>query len=192
MLTKALLLLKLFLFAAAPFGLLVGVGCCGVLAMVGALPDMPFSSAQGALAGLAIGGLAGLLFGISMTTILGVLHFSQTADPRVHHRRRVVVHGSSEKATSMCMAAIASIPNVNIEKDSSEFRVVAKKGMTWRSWGDLITCDIRSAGPNEQTIEIASRPLLRTTLVDYGSNLENVNAIVSSLVANGKCDVVDT
>lgn len=189
---RAMLFLKLFVATAIPFGLVVGLLCAGLGALIGALPGAPISLAHGAAGGFALGVAAGVPFGIAVAIILGLLHFSQTTDPRVRHRRRLVLETSQAEASDMCIEAIHSIPNALVDEESSgKSNITAKKGFTWRSWGDSIRCDIEPTAPNQQTIVIESRPQLRMTIVDYGSNLDNVETVVSHLMRRGASLVRD-
>ena len=50
-------------------------------------------------------------------------------------------------------------------------------GFTWKSWGEIVEVRINELSQNEYIYKIASRPKLKTTLVDYGKNLENIQTI---------------
>ncbi len=52
--------------------------------------------------------------------------------------------------------------------------------VSWKSWGEIIAFDIHKTNDVIQ-VEISSRSVVHTTLVDYGKNLENVEKIVSFL-----------
>ena len=66
-------------------------------------------------------------------------------------------------------------------KDSLGGRINAKAGMSWKTWGEIITFSVNKKDENVMQIEISSRPSVRTTLVDYGKNIANVNSIVNYL-----------
>jgi hypothetical protein len=171
------LLLKMFLVFAVPAAFVSGPAG----ALIGRIYTGHVSSAN-AFYGFALGVAGAIFLGAVMALVLGLVHFSQTNDPRVRHRRTLVVNMSHEEARALCIEAVLSIPNCSVDEGSSNrSRVTLKKGFTWRSWGDIITCDIESTRPNQQTVVIESRPRLRTTMVDYGSNLINVETIVSHL-----------
>jgi hypothetical protein len=55
--------------------------------------------------------------------------------------------------------------------------IILKTGMTWKSWGEEIRIIQQSNGESDFEYLISSTPKLKTTLVDYGKNLENVNLI---------------
>jgi hypothetical protein len=52
-----------------------------------------------------------------------------------------------------------------------------KTGMTMKSWGEEIKIILKSKTENEFEYMVSSSPKLKTTLVDYGKNLENINRI---------------
>jgi hypothetical protein len=122
-----------------------------------------------------------------MAVTLSLLHFSMTSSPDVRHQRTFIVNGSPEDARRMCVAAARTVPNLSInETQSGPLRIAATKGCTWRSWGDRITCDVVALDAIRQQIVVKSRPWLWMTVVDCGSNFDNVEAIAAALVAQGE------
>ncbi|MEP2057943.1 MAG: hypothetical protein ABJJ05_09065 [Maribacter litoralis] len=59
----------------------------------------------------------------------------------------------------------------------TENGITLKTGMTLQSWGEEIKIILKSNQENNFEYLISSRPKLKTTLVDYGKNLENINRI---------------
>jgi hypothetical protein len=55
--------------------------------------------------------------------------------------------------------------------------IVLKTGMTWKSWGEEIRIILQTKEESDFDYQILSSPKLKTTIVDYGKNLENVNHI---------------
>lgn len=55
--------------------------------------------------------------------------------------------------------------------------IILKTGMTWLSWGEEIRIIMQTKRESDFDYQISSRPKLKTTLVDFGKNLENVNRI---------------
>lgn len=53
--------------------------------------------------------------------------------------------------------------------------------MSWKSFGELVEVSVKPNGGNKTLIEITSKPSLPTTMVDYGKNQENVEALVGFL-----------
>lgn len=55
--------------------------------------------------------------------------------------------------------------------------ILLNNGMSWKSWGEEIQISFKSTMDSYFEYVVLSRPKLRTTLIDYGRNLENVNRI---------------
>ena len=53
--------------------------------------------------------------------------------------------------------------------------------MTSKTFGCVVSYEIKSIGERLTEIEVTSRPKIRTTLVDYGENLENVERLCKFL-----------
>ena len=70
----------------------------------------------------------------------------------------------------------SEIANMGITK--ADDSIIIKTGMTWRSWGEVIKITINPTSyKNGSEYTIQSSPKLKTTLIDYGKNLHNVNRI---------------
>ena len=57
--------------------------------------------------------------------------------------------------------------------------------MTWKTFGDVISLEVSNLDDDRTKVKILSRPLVRTTLIDYGQNLENVETIVGMMKQHG-------
>ena len=55
--------------------------------------------------------------------------------------------------------------------------VLLKSGMSWKSWGEEIKIILKTDNVTDFEYQISSSPKLKTTLIDYGKNLENINRI---------------
>ncbi|WP_299438310.1 hypothetical protein [uncultured Aquimarina sp.] len=55
--------------------------------------------------------------------------------------------------------------------------ILLKSGISWKSWGEEIKIMLKSEKESDFEYIISSSPKLKTTLVDYGKNLENVYRI---------------
>ena len=172
------LYLKLFLAMGISFGIFMGI----------------FYSFQfGFPLGMGIGMVTGIFFGGLISLILGFLHnqsvkrissgkYKQTLS--VHHTRHVKLRLPYDRVFDLCLESLTSIEKCKIQKeDRHEGRIIAKAVMTWKTWGDVILFKIQRISNDEIQVEVSSRPALRTTLVDYGKNLENVQKIVRFLNA---------
>jgi len=59
----------------------------------------------------------------------------------------------------------------------TENEVKLKSDMTLTSWGDLISIRVDDEFGSLHHYEIVSKPILKTTLLDYGSNYEHVSRL---------------
>jgi len=173
--------LKIFLTTGILFGVLMGVF---------------YSLRSGFPAGL-IGGLfAGLFFGGIMSIILGTLHNQSVKQitsekskeaMEVHHVRNIELRLSYDKAFDLCIESLNLIEKGKIrEEDRAQGKIVAKAGMTWKTFRDVISFDLRRIDNDRTEIKVSSRPAVRRTLIDYGKNLENVERISSFLKEHGE------
>lgn len=172
--------LKSFLLMGIPFGI-----CMGLLQ----------ASEHGASAGLTKGITSGIFFGGSMTLVLGFLQRrsvrnvspGNSADAMdVHQVRKLELRLPFDQAFDLCIESLGEIKRGKVRsQERSAGKIVAKTGMTWKTWGDTITFDLRKTGDDSVQIEVSSRPALRMTMYDYGKNLENVEALVGFLNAQG-------
>jgi hypothetical protein len=168
--------LKLFLAAGIPFGIFMGIF---------------YSLQYGFPSGLVAGLFVGILFGVFMSLILGFLHsWSVKRMPSgkseeamgVHHVRNVELRLPYDKVFNLCVESLRLITKCKIQKeDHSQGKIVAKAGMTWKTWGDIISFEVRKIDNDRTQVMVSSRPAVRTTLVDYGKNLENVERISAFL-----------
>lgn len=103
----------------------------------------------------------------------------------VRHVRTVRLDVPLEEAFSRCKSALGLVRRHRIRKqDLSGGVLVARTGMTWKSWGDIIRFTLRQDGGGLTVVEVSSRPLLPTTIVDQGENLQIVEKISASLRAS--------
>lgn len=166
--------LKIFLATGIAFGTFIGVF---------------FGFQNGAYVGLASGLIAGVLFGGAMAFILGSFPGRQVQRAgNVYHERILEIKTSLDKAQNLCVESLKLIKGSKIRKqDSSQGIIIAKTGLNWKTWGDVITFELRKISRNDHIqIKVSSKPVLPTTLVDYGKNRENVDTISSFLESTNK------
>ena len=151
---------------------------------MGIITSLLFDPLTGLMAGL----LGGILFGGVMSLILGTLHIWSVKQLRfkskevmdVYQVRSIEMKLPYDKVFDLCLESVKSMKCKIVEENRSQGRIVARTGISWKSWGEIITFDVR--GMNDVTkVKVSSRPVVRTTLVDYGKNLENVEKIISFL-----------
>jgi len=59
----------------------------------------------------------------------------------------------------------------------TENGIALKTGITWESWGEEIKIVLKSETDSDFEYQISSSPKLKTTIIDYGKNLKNLNRI---------------
>ncbi len=97
----------------------------------------------------------------------------------VHHVRNIELQVSYDKVFDLCIESLNSVKRCKINKENRpQGKIDARAGMTWKTWGDVVSFDVRKIDSDRTQIEVSSRPVVRTTLVDYGKNLENVEKII--------------
>jgi hypothetical protein len=168
--------LKLFLATGIPFGTLAGL-------FYTVLYGLPFGSVAGLLAGVFFGGLMSLILGSLHIRSVGRVQSERAGGALgVHHVRSIELALPYDEAFDLCIESLRSIRKCRIqEEDRLRGKIVARTGITWKTWGDVITFELRRIEGNRTLVTVSSRPVVRTTLVDYGKNLENVERICSFL-----------
>jgi hypothetical protein len=132
------------------------------------------------------GVLTGLVFGTLSSFILISLHislsrkvdtYSPVNDFGTCQVRNIHLELPLEQAFALCLRSLRSVENCRvISQDLEEGVIRAKTGLNWKTWGDAITFKLID-GNGETEIIVSSRPAARSTLVDFGKNLDNVERI---------------
>lgn len=168
---------RVFLITGLAYGLLVG----GADALLG----VPLPLYRYVVGGV----IFGLLMGAWFTWYVG------------RHRRRLEARGIDAKdlrprqtreftmamppaqALDACRRAVESLPKVRVRQvDAEAGTLVARTGMTMRSFGERVTIQISPAGEGS-LVRLSSEPRVMFTLIDYGKGVENVESIRLSLVS---------
>lgn len=68
------------------------------------------------------------------------------------------------------------------DHDARHAKIVARTALTWKSFGETVQIIIRKINETQTRVCILSRPALKTTLLDFGKNLENVVTIKETLM----------
>jgi hypothetical protein len=86
------------------------------------------------------------------------------------------------EAFEKCLNAAEAVPRASLADSQQEAGVIALKvRMSFKSWGERITLQLREAGPSRTSVEVTSRSSVSLTLVDYGKNAKNVQLVVDWL-----------
>jgi len=158
--------LKLFLAAAIPYTLAFGMILRNPILAIGI----------GVTLGLVIAGVFGTLQVRSMDGKKKV-----DTSYAVQQTRTIEIDLPFDEALVLARAALQSINGVTIVKETvsgiGAGTINARTGLNWETYGEKITLSLERIDAETTLLHIDSRPRLRTTLIDYGRNLHNVNTI---------------
>jgi hypothetical protein len=141
------------------------------------------SGSVGATTGAAAGGL----FGAVMTLVLAGLQVARARRSDgtlagVRESAEFVVPGDvarARAAAEQALWALGASPRTAAVGD--DVVLEGRTGMSWKSWGEVVRVEIRPSGHGAVRVQVASRPALGTTLVDYGKALTNVNSVRAAM-----------
>ena len=164
--------LLIFVATGVPFGAITGLATGLVLASV--------------TAGLATGAGAGLFFGGVMAVALGSLDAVTDRAPQGARRGprqdRTVAVRSGPDLPDRILAALRGLPAEIREADVAAGRYRARTTTTWKSFGEEVSVQL-TGDPAAPEAFVSSRPVVATTLVDYGKGRANVAAVARALEA---------
>jgi hypothetical protein len=158
--------LKLFLAAAIPY----------TLAFSMIMRNTPLAISIGIILGVVIAAVFGTLQVRSMEGKKKADH-----SYAVHQTREIEIDLPFDEAVVLAKAAVQSINGTSILKETSPHEgvatIAARTGLNWETYGEKINLHLERIDADTTLLRIESRPRLRTTLIDYGRNLHNVNTI---------------
>ncbi|HEU4883136.1 MAG TPA: DUF1499 domain-containing protein [Longimicrobium sp.] len=156
---------------------------------------------RGYTPGLAIisGVVSGVFFGLGMAVVLNESHRWGTKrrgfdpdDPdfSVDARKGVALPISPDEALERCRTVLeADMRFSKVRTDPAEWTVQARARWSWSSLGEKIECRVYSRDDGSQ-VEIRSRPVVPSTIADYGKNRENVERIRALLLGHAPARAV--
>jgi hypothetical protein len=149
-----------------------------------------YSIGYGFPAGLIAGVVGGFLFSGVMTGVIVIIHRMTAAkvsrpgaDPTaVNQMRTIVLPMSFEDAFDICESSVQAVKGLNIKAtNKQQGTIIARTSVTWKSFGEDIVYSLSQTDSSETVVRLSSKPLLATTLADYGKNFDNVEKIQSYL-----------
>ena len=88
-----------------------------------------------------------------------------------------------EQAFAVCKETLNKLPRINLkEENQSRGILVANTQISWESFGEKIGLDIQTVNNSMTKVKFRSRPLIRTTMFDYGKSLANIERIKNCLI----------
>lgn len=159
--------LKIWMRSGASFG--IGMGVLYVF--------QQNSFLTGAMTGVVVG----VIFGAAMA---GITYFSDRGMAKkgivndsasVDQDLTLMISSPLESVIPIVEDAVLSLPKARI-KFKNHNSVEAKTGFTWKSFGEDVSVSLEKKS-SSTVAKINSKSSLKTTTVDYGKNLENVQTI---------------
>jgi len=165
-----------------------------ILFMATGLPmtllGIPFTQEHGFPLGPVLGLCAGVFVGGTVTIVFGIPHhraLKRRAAERseeaigVHQVDNAQLPLSYDRAFDLSMEAVSLMDCTVQKEDRFRGTIIAKTGMSSKSFGEIVSIEITQAATNSVQIQISSRPKQRTALFDFGKNLDNVDKIIRFL-----------
>ena len=130
----------------------------------------------------------GITLGAIIAGVFGTLHVRSMDGKKrayesyaVQQTRDIEIDLPFDEALILARAALQSIEGAAIVKETSSetgtTAISARTGLNWETYGEKINLRLERIDAETTLLHIDSRPRLRTTLIDYGRNLHNVNVI---------------
>ena len=140
------------------------------------------------LAGAISGIVGGLIAGGALTwvNVLGErkLNRQGISASTMHpvQERQLEVEVTPDIAFAASKSAILAVPKARIVgENSSAGQLDASVGISWRSFGEILSVKITKLGETNTRISVRSKPRIWTTVVDYGKGVENVEIVLRQL-----------
>ena len=119
--------------------------------------------------------LALLLLGMHAQATRGT---DQTHGSR--YERRAEVPLAMAEARRRLLSAVPRL-RARLEETGDDRRLRFQTRMSWKSFGEVIDIRLEPLSATSTGVEIKSRARIRTTVVDYGKNHENVELLIGAL-----------
>jgi hypothetical protein len=116
-----------------------------------------------------------------------------TGTSKIHHIVRFEADGTWEEVFSLCSNSLEVLNRAKtLQADSDKGIIEAETGMTWKTFGDLVTFDLLKITDEIVKVEFSSRPIVSTTLLDYGENAGNVKGIMRFMINHGNIRILES
>jgi len=133
--------------------------------------------------------LYGLLFGVLQTIVLSIIQAIQLRKfgdkgnkIKVNNSVKLVVDGLMSEIVDLCKQSINALEKGSIDRiNKDEGEILARTGTTWLSFGESISYQVEQISDSHCSITVKSRPLLRTTVIDYGKSRDNIRKIANDI-----------
>lgn len=131
--------------------------------------------------GVTLGASGAIAAALSLSQILAVRRLNIPISDetlRVHQTKVVEIMMPYERAFELCVSSFRILKGAKVMKSNQPLGYIeALTGVSWKTWGDIISFRLQALDNDHTRIEVSSRPRYALQLVDYGSNLSNVEKI---------------
>jgi hypothetical protein len=154
----------------------------GLTIVAGTLLAIPLTFRHGIWKAAAFGLKGGLLFGAILTLVFVGFYFlayrmTPPEQRDLIQRRELIAAGSLPDILDQCYRLLKSERFVKLaDLDEAGRIITARTRMSWACPGEKITIHF-SPDDGKHRIVISSEPVWRTTMIDYGKNFKNVEAL---------------
>jgi hypothetical protein len=126
--------------------------------------------------------LLGLILTFAHSQIVkGMVRIKSEQDFSVHQQRNVTLRLPFDKAFEVCKESLEALNKRIKIVNASDGSIEAITGSTVKTFGCVISYVVKPINERLTEVQVSSMPLVRTTLIDYGENLENVEKICAFL-----------
>lgn len=106
---------------------------------------------------------------------------------KVRQQRQLIIDLPFADTFTLCQAAVGHLKRSWINEEKTDYatgEIVARKGMSWWSWGESIHFKLQTRADGRTDVDIECRPVIRGVRMDLGINLGNMNALIGFLVSH--------
>jgi hypothetical protein len=172
---------------------LIGGTCTAARQMLRGDP-VGFSIGVGVLGALVLGLIGAVSMAIthdSMDYLIKALEL-EGGPPELDVRERITLPLPVDRARAFCVAVLQAHDRFTAVREEPASGIVrARSRISRLTWGERIECRVQGVEGGSQ-VSIRSRPLLRTTIQDFGRNRENVERIRTLLAEHASTPMLAT
>jgi hypothetical protein len=100
---------------------------------------------------------------------------------RVKQEATISIQGQFHQIWGECIGTLERIDVENIALDTDRGLIAGETRRSMKSWGEILTVQIKVVSANECAVHVKSDCKMTTTLFDYGKNASNVRLFLQEL-----------
>lgn len=135
---------------------------------------------------MVMGSTFGLIFGTSMWCFVWLLNRWRKrsgihVDGPVRVARTLRIRTTSSDIRQACASALHSLPKAAPVRQVDADSWATNVGMSWWSFGEVVTAKFAGEAEGAVRVLLTSIPKIKTTVVDYGKNAQNLELLTEAL-----------